>query len=76
MRKYTFSVEEFLEAVAGSASIRQVIEKLGMVPAGGNYRTIQKLIKALQVYTSHFLGQRWNKGRKFSPVLVVIWKIG
>jgi hypothetical protein len=40
-----------------------VIMRLGLVPAGGNYRQIQRRIEALGIDVSHFSGQGWSKGQ-------------
>lgn len=65
LKKYT--LEELKVAVATSYSKRQVLDKLGIVPAGGNYQTLRKALKEFNLDTSHFKGQGWNKGMKFSP---------
>jgi hypothetical protein len=39
MRKYT--EEQLREAVKASKSIRQVLKKLGLAEAGGNYSTVK-----------------------------------
>jgi hypothetical protein len=54
-RKYTDN--QLVEAVASSHSIRTVLEKIGLTPAGGNYETVKKHIQKLNLDTSHFLGQ-------------------
>ena len=51
-------------AVKTSTSIRQVIAKIGLVPAGGNYVQISKAIGDQKLDTSHFKGHAWNKGMK------------
>jgi hypothetical protein len=55
------------EAVKTSISVRQVISKLGLVEAGGNYRQIKKYIEEYNISTVHFLGMHANKGKKFAP---------
>lgn len=51
------------EAVKNSFSIRETLKYLGIVAAGGNYKTIHKYIKEWNIDTSHFTGQLWNKGK-------------
>lgn len=63
--KYTEN--DFIQAVKNSTSIRQVLNKLNLKEAGGNYVTCKKLIKKLELNTDHFSGQAWNKGRKNGP---------
>lgn len=60
-RKYTD--QALKEAVASSYSIRSVLQKLGLTPAGGNYETIRKQICALGLDDSHFLGQAILRGK-------------
>lgn len=65
--KYSYTEEELREAVKTSTSIRQVLEKLNIVPAGGNYQTTNRRIEKLNIDTSHFMGQAWNKGLEIGP---------
>lgn len=58
-----YTKEQFIEAVANSTSVRQVLFALNLKPAGGNYRTINELIKKLSLDISHFTGKAWNKGK-------------
>lgn len=64
-RQYTKT--KFIEAVATSTSIRQVLLKLGVNPSGGNYRTAKDYIAKLGLDTSHFLGQAWARNRTVGP---------
>lgn len=61
-----WNLEELENAVKKSYSIRQVIESLGLVPAGGNYQQVKRTIKELNLSTEHFTGQGWRKGKSFS----------
>jgi hypothetical protein len=61
-RKYTD--EEFIKAVKESGSLRQVLSKLNLREAGGNYQCAKERIKNLNLSTKHFHGQAWNKGKK------------
>ena len=65
--RYTYSEQELREAVKTSTSIRQVLDKLNIVPAGGNYQTTNRRIQKLDIDTTHFTGQAWNKGRVIGP---------
>ena len=65
LRKYT--LEELKDALATSISYRQILDKLGVTPAGGNYETLRKTIAHFNLDTSHLKGQGWNKGKKFGP---------
>jgi 5-methylcytosine-specific restriction endonuclease McrA len=50
-------------AVRTSTSKRQVLSKLGLVEAGGNYEQIGKYIIFYKIDTAHFLGQKSNLGK-------------
>ena len=65
--RYTYTEDELREAVKTSTSIRQVLDKLNIVPAGGNYQTTNRRIQNLGIDTSHFTGQAWNKGKVIGP---------
>ncbi|MBV7339743.1 HNH endonuclease [Chloroflexi bacterium TSY] len=60
-RKYTDS--QLVEAVKTSYSIRAVLLKIGLAPAGGNYESVAKRIENLNLDTSHFLGQAILRGK-------------
>jgi hypothetical protein len=66
-RPRKWSDANLVEAVKSSSSIRQVIKKLGLVEAGGNYTQVQFYIKQLQLDIQHFTGKGWNKGLLFKP---------
>lgn len=66
-RSNSYTKEQFLEAWYSSTSIAQVLRKVKLVPAGGNYETINRLKKSLNLNTDHMLGQASNRGRKFGP---------
>ncbi|OGE80510.1 MAG: hypothetical protein A2660_00660 [Candidatus Doudnabacteria bacterium RIFCSPHIGHO2_01_FULL_45_18] len=63
-RKRKWTNEQLRLAAKESSSIRQVLFKIGLIPAGGNYVQVQSYLKALKVSTSHFKGKAWNKGMK------------
>lgn len=69
MRTRTWSVEQLELAVKESFSIRQVLSKISLVEAGGNYKQIKKYIAENKIDTSHFTGKLWSKGKKlpFTP---------
>lgn len=62
-----YSKEQLIEAVEKSTSYRQVCELIGIAKHGGSYRTVKNRINELNLDTSHFLGQAWNKNRKYIP---------
>ena len=45
----------------------ELLIRFDLKPAGGNYRCMWTLIKRLELDTSHFHGQGWNKGKKLPP---------
>ena len=49
-------------AVQQSTSLRAVLLRLGLKPAGGNYVFIATWIARLGLVTTHFKGKAWNKG--------------
>ncbi|UCG93282.1 MAG: HNH endonuclease, partial [candidate division WOR-3 bacterium] len=60
LRKY--SVADLKEACRTSGSLRQVLNKLNVKAAGGNYETLKKAIEHYDIDISHFHGKGWNKG--------------
>lgn len=50
-------------AVAGSLSIREALEKLELVAAGGNYESFKKAVLAFGIDTSHFTGRGHLRGK-------------
>jgi hypothetical protein len=59
--KYT---KEILEPiVAESYSISEVLRKLDLRQAGGNFAYIKSIIQKYQIDFSHFTGKLWNKGK-------------
>ena len=64
MKPRKWSVSELRTAVKKSTSIRGVIKRLGLVPAGGNYTQINRFIQELGIDIRHLKGAAWNKGMK------------
>lgn len=62
--KHNFTLEELTLAIRSSFSIAEVCRKVNIVPCGGNYKLIHKLINENSLDITHFLGQGWNKGLK------------
>jgi len=65
LRKYT--LEQLKDAIKTSFSYQEVLNKLNVVAAGGNYATLKKAIKHFDLDTSHFKGMGWRKNRTFGP---------
>jgi hypothetical protein len=58
--KYT--KEKLKPIIDSSFSVREVILKLGLKDAGGNYNSIKNIINKYEFDTTHFRGQLWSKG--------------
>jgi len=61
-KKRTWSIEQLRNAVSSSTSYRQVLSKLNLREAGGNYDQLKKYVKELDLNVSHFTGMAWNRG--------------
>jgi len=55
--------EELKKVVRESTSIAQCLRKLGLIPAGGNYSTLNREISKHRISTDHFTGQGYLKGK-------------
>jgi hypothetical protein len=64
----TYTTYELIQAIEESISIAQVLRRLNLKAAGGNYQTIKNEIRDKGLNTSHFKGQAWNKGKKLESV--------
>lgn len=64
MKKRSWTEEDLRTAVKNSKSVRQVLARLGLVEAGGNYSQIKKFLLLYKVNTKHFTGRGWNKGMR------------
>lgn len=62
MKPRKWTIEQLKSAVAESKSVRQVLGKLGLKQAGGNYAQIKKYLAKLNIEKSHFTGPGWSKG--------------
>jgi len=59
--------EQLRYAVKTSRSYRAVIQKLGLIPAGGNYEQVKRTIEELGLSTEHLAGKQWNRGLRYEP---------
>lgn len=66
-RNRSWTDEELVIAVKESRSVRAVIIKLRLVPAGGNYDQVNDRIRTLKLNKDHFTGKGWNTGWGFDP---------
>lgn len=60
---YRYTKEILEEAVRNSTSVMGVIRYLGRKQAGGTQAHLTRVIKKLEIDTSHFLGRGQNKGK-------------
>lgn len=68
MRRYIKHTKDSLEPLVNSCySFREVLLKLGLKPAGGNFSQLQKNIERFGLDTSHMLHQGINRGKEFVP---------
>ena len=65
--RYKLTKEQLEAAVSASYSKAEVLRKLGVVVAGGNYATLDKYLKLWDIDTAHFRGKGWNVGLRFKP---------
>ena len=64
MKTKKWTEEQLLIAAASSTSVRQVLSKLNLKEAGGNYSQLKKYLQLYNVDITHFRGKAWNKGLK------------
>lgn len=75
-RRWTsWTDDQLREAVSGCSNYANVIRKLGLIPAGGNYEAIKRRIRELELDTSHFhssIAFHGNWRRDPTPLLEVL----
>lgn len=59
----SYSIEQLKDVIKKSYSIADVLRELGLRPVGGNYKTINRLVKKYNIDISHFKGQGWAKNK-------------
>lgn len=64
VRRRSWTVDELTKAVQTSFSYRQVLIKLNLREAGGNYEQVKKYIQEHRIYINHFKGKGWSKNLK------------
>jgi hypothetical protein len=67
MRQPPYTDDALRQAVRQSVSIREVLSRLNLKPAGGNYKIAHRRIHVLGLDTSHFKGQGWKRGNSAPP---------
>lgn len=61
--KANYSKENLESVIRESFSLAEVLRKIGLRDAGSNFVTLKKYIDKYGLNTSHFTGERWNKGK-------------
>lgn len=65
MGKYrNYTDEDVVRYTKEVHSLRQLLGKLNLKEAGGNYDNIRRLLQKLGADTSHWMGPGWNKGKQ------------
>lgn len=70
MKEY-YKRDIFEDIVKESYSIAEVIRKIGLRVAGGNFNTISKYIQLYNIDVSHFRGKTWNKGMSLTDYAAI-----
>ena len=63
MKLRRYSLPDLQRAVESSFTVHQVLQKLNVKAAGGNYKIFHKAVRTFQLDTSHFTGSNL-RGRK------------
>src|SRR3989339_735158 len=64
MKKRSWTVRQLQKSVKNSTSFRQVLLKLKLREAGGNYEQLKRYVTEYKLSITHFKGAAWNKGLK------------
>ena len=64
-RKYKEYTDDLVRQIASEVfSIAQLIKRLGLKCAGGNYATIKRTLQKLDIDCSHWTGGAWSKDKR------------
>ena len=63
--KHHYTKDILAPIVASSKTYAECLRKLNVVPAGGNYSTLQKNITKFNLSTEHMVHQAFNQDREF-----------
>lgn len=66
--RYKHTKEELELHIKDCLSISQLCRKLGIIPKGGNYKTLKSKIRKWKLDISHFTGQGWNVGDRYKDI--------
>lgn len=65
MRKYkAYTDEDVINKVAEVKSLSALLRGLNLKTAGGNFANMKRTLQRLQVDTTHWTGQCWNKNQQ------------
>lgn len=64
MKIRSWTESQLKESVKSVTSIRQLLKRLGLREAGGNYSQVKKYLKEYNIDISHFTGKGWSKGKR------------
>lgn len=65
MRKYrNYTDKDVIKYAKEVFSMAGLMRKLDLKPCGGNYDSIRRLVQKLNIDTSHWTGQGWNKNKQ------------
>ncbi len=65
MRTYRgYTDEQVIAAAAEVKSMAQLLAKLGLKVAGGNYANMKRILQRLDLTCDHWRGQAWNKDQQ------------
>lgn len=65
MRNYiSYTDEDIIKYAKEVKSVASLLRKLGLVARGSNYKTMYKAFQRLNIDTSHWTCQAWNKGNQ------------
>lgn len=56
MKLHKYTLQELINAIENSKSIRECLSKLNVKPMGGNYDVFRKAVNHFKLDTSHFTG--------------------
>lgn len=59
-----YSNDDIIKCSEEVKSMAELLRKLGLKPAGGNYRTVRKKLQELNLTCDHWTGQGWSKDQQ------------
>lgn len=65
MRNYrNYTDNDIIKIVPNVTSLRQLLTKLELKEAGGNYANMKRKLQELKIDCSHWTGSAWNKNKQ------------